>query len=138
MFALVRKQFSALRAANSDAEELIRKLKDGMDYTIELKRTRNLGWHRKYWLLCSIIAENLPEPTKKEAVSDYIKMESGHVRVVRVNGELREYPDSISFSSMNAEGWESFWERAVEVCCTKIIPGLDKEELELELYELLR
>src|ERR1700719_1306652 len=100
MFALVRKQFMALRPASSDSEELIRGLKDGIDYTIELKRTRNLKWHRKYWLACTIIAENLPEPTTKEAVSDYTKIESGHVRTIKIGGEYRQYPDSISFSSM--------------------------------------
>ncbi len=138
MFLLVRKQFGALRPANSDTEELIRKLKDGTEYSIELKRTRNLQWHRKYWLLCTIISENLPDNVSKEGVSDYIKIESGHVRLEKIGGEIHKFPKSISFSSMSAEEWESFWQRAVEVCCEKIIPGLVKEEIELEIFELLR
>ncbi len=139
MLLLVRKHFGALRPANEDAEEVIKKLKDG-DYQIEIKRSRNLKWHRKYWLACTIVSENMreDEPVSKEAVSDYVKIETGHVNLVKIRGEIYRFPKSISFSSMAPEEWEVFWEKAVEVFCAKLIPGLDRDELELELFELLR
>lgn len=137
MLALMRKHFSALRPCNADAEELLKKLKDGLEYSVEVKRPRNLKWHKKYWLACRIIAENMPDATK-EAVSDYIKIQTGHVHTVKVRGEFYKFPKSISFASMDATEWEAFWERAVKVMCEELIAGLDSDELEKELFELLQ
>jgi hypothetical protein len=138
MYALVQKRFGALRPANEDAENLIKKLKDGIEYKCEITRPRNIKFFRKYWVLCGIIAENYPAPITKETVSDIIKVEAGHVRIVKIGNIIHAFPDSISFQRMTEDEWESFWPRAVQVCCEKIIPGLDNNEVEQEILELTK
>ncbi len=39
---------------------------------------------------------------------------------------------------MTQEQWEEQWPKFVQVACEKIIPGLMNEEVELEIFELLR
>ena len=74
----------------------------------------------------------------KAQVLHLVKMGVGHVDWVSFNGQLVPVPKSISYHDMpdNAE-FKKFFDDAVDFICRKIIPGLNRSDLEREVYELL-
>ena len=42
-------------------------------------------------------------------------------------------PKSIAFGNMPQDEWEAFFERFLDLICTKIMPNTDSEELRQEL-----
>jgi len=105
---------------------------------VEMKRPRNLGHHRKFWALVSLIYQNQTHYKSPEALCDVIKVLAGYAVVTRGKGGREIHiPKSISFASMDQTEFEQFWERVVTVVCEQIIPGLDRKELETELMDLV-
>lgn len=137
MQALFRKDLNALRPASEEAEELLRKLKLGKEVMVEVKRPRNLQWHKLYWKTMQLIADNLDVRYSPEAISDYIKLQIGHVNVYEINGQVMQTPKSISFANMDQTEWEAYWEQAINYACEHLIPGLKSEELKNEVLRMV-
>lgn len=138
MKAFVKRDLGGrLCAADRPSDEALRKLKAGQVFQVEVKRPRNIGHHRKWWALCSLIAENMDGDVSAETVSDVLKIRAGHVKVVRTKGGEVFLPDSISFAAMDQGAFEQFWERAVAVVARDVIPGINRADLEREVQEMI-
>lgn len=104
----------------------------------EIKRPRNLGHHRKFWALISMIYENQSRYASPEVLLDAIKVHIGHCEVIRLSdGREVHTPKSISFAAMDQIAFGLFWDRVVACVCREIIPGLDRADLERELLDLV-
>lgn len=104
----------------------------------DVKRPRNLGHHRRFFALVSVIYENQTRYTSPETLLDAIKVHIGHCDVMKLSdGREVHTPKSISFASMDQIAFGLFWDRVVACVCREIIPGLDRADLERELLDLV-
>lgn len=131
------KDLRSLRPADPLAEEIMRSLKAGAMVTVEVRKSRNLQHHRLYWSLMQLVADNMDGNYSAEVVSDVVKIRAGHVIPVRTaKGEVF-LPKSISFAAMDQQDFREFFDRAIQVVTSDILPGLDSETLRREVYEMI-
>ena len=139
------KKFTAgFLAEDDEAMDLVRKYEDGTRVMIEVRRPRNLGQHRLYFKLLQTVHDNLPEPMTErfpnvDKLLIGIKFAIGLTDTVIVGGVEHEYPRSIAFESMPQDEFEeSVWKPTLDLVEQKIIPGIDRAELEREVRELIQ
>lgn len=105
---------------------------------ITFRRPRNIGHHRKFFALLSLIYENQTRYQSIEELLDVVKVLTGHCNVVTMrDGKEVFVPKSIAFASMDQSAFEAFWEKVVKVVCEKILPGITKADLEREMLEFI-
>lgn len=129
----VRHRNGVLAPASPEAIEIIRALPEGKEVSCSIRRPRSHRHHRKYWALCRLVASNHEQLKNEKMVDQVIKIESGHVDLVKVGGAYYKLPRSISFSAMDQDGFNEFYNRACDVVCDKLLPGVDREEVQEQL-----
>lgn len=109
----------------------------------EVRKPRNLKFHRKFFALVKLLYENLPEASAAHYASqdeflDALKWAAG-VRETfkRPGGEIGERPGSINFAKMDDTSFAEFYDKVIDLACTKIIPGMDSDALREEILDLL-
>lgn len=106
--------------------------------TVTVKKSRNVGHHRKFFALLALIHSNQSHYRSIDELLDAIKVYVGHCVVMQLrDGTEVRVPKSISFSKMDQTEFNAFWDRVVKVVCEQILPGVTKEELERELLDLV-
>jgi hypothetical protein len=132
------KQFDALRPDDEDALAILHTLKMGEAVSVEVKRPRNLKHHRLYWKLMQVVCDNQEHYRNKEELSDAFKIEVGLFTWARGPDRIEyQKPGSISWAKMDQAEFNTFFTKAVNFLCTKVIPGMDSTALRNEVYELL-
>lgn len=137
MTALFRRDISSLRPVNSQADDVMRRLKHGDLVSVDVRKPRNVGMHRLYWALCQLVASNMDGDFSSEVVSDVIKVRTGHVTVVRTKKGEVFIPKSISFASLDQIQFAEFFDRAIKVVVSDILPGLDSDTLRSEVEAII-
>lgn len=133
---IMKKGLRGLEPDNDLARQILSKLKPGEPVRVDIKRPRSLPWHRRYWALVSLIAEN--SSYTPDEVHQLLKLRCGCTKVIHErSGNTVTLPDSIAFDRMDAEAWTSFWNRVVDYGATHLIGGITKEALQNEIAELL-
>lgn len=67
-----------------------------------------------------------------------IKVALGYGETVKLpDGRAILIPGSISFAAMDQGEFEQFYERAVELILTRILPGVDRPELDAQVMDIL-
>jgi hypothetical protein len=114
------------------------KLKEGTDVVCEVKRARNVRFHKKFFALLRLVLDNLPDDTirglelySEEAFLLQLKedMKLYHV----TNGGVKQYI-SISFAAMDDTAFERFYSLCVKLITTKYLPGVTAKSIEDEIY----
>ena len=120
-----------------------RKLKIGEVYEADIRRPRNLAFHRKYFALI-----NLAWEYQDERVTEHFRHDVG---VFRKTVELAagwcepvwsidrrewvEMPKSIAFDSMDADEFRNVYERVKDVLFSHFLRNVTVEEFERNLAE---
>ncbi|TQV80363.1 DUF1367 family protein [Denitrobaculum tricleocarpae] len=137
MKTVFRKTLRGLVPVDEDAHSEFSKCKLDRDVMVEIKRHRNMHNHNKYWVLCTIIADNSERWPTKERASHMLKIATGHYdEVLRPNGGIDRVPHSMSIASMEAAKFEAFFDQVINLTCAKIIPHLDPGGLRSEIENL--
>lgn len=105
----------------------------------KVQQPRNVQHHRKLFALLGVVFPHQEHYATVEGLLDGIKLATGHTREV-VNAETGEHhlsPASIAFDKMDQDAFEQFYDRAVDLICRRIIPGLGRSDLEREVNEVL-
>lgn len=138
MEVLLIRDGNRLAPADPISEESIRQLKNGETVTANLRRPRNPRHHKLLFALLKIVYENQEAyPTTQELLSA-IKMATGLFDTGKtVDGIPYAIPKSISFASMDQTSFAEWYDKALDVIITKIIPGLDKEGLREEVLSII-
>lgn len=124
-----------LIANNRHSQEQLDALEIGRVYRVKISKPRNVRMHRLYWALCGAVAEQLDKPS--ELISQLIKIRAGHVDLVRtVQGEV-QIPKSISFAKMDQTQFRDFFDKAIEVVCSDILPGVDSDDLRARVNDMI-
>ena len=126
---------------DDDYEEK-KKLKLGQTYSVEVKVTRNVDFHRKYFALISYAWEFLNEQETerfrtKENFRKYVEVAAGHCDVI-FHPRLQEYveiPKSISFGKMDNAEFSDLYKRVKDVIFSIIGNRVSQDQFERLLLD---
>ena len=102
----------------------------GVTYRLVATRAagRSVRQHRMLFGLISIAVDNYADPIDSEAVLDVLKLQTGHVNVVKlIIGQVVMTPKSISFARMTQDAFNPWFQKAIAVLCRDFVPGLTEE-----------
>lgn len=104
-----------------------RKLKLGETYEVDIRRPRNLGRHRMFFAMLNIGHQNTAMDLPFETYRRWAIMKAGFVRIYETpRGQMFE-PESIAFSSMDEDMFQSVFDRVLDVIIEDI--GVEKKEI---------
>lgn len=116
-----------LRPASNPTLDRWSKWKDGTLVQVTVNRPRHANRLRLYWALCSRIADALGNVTA-ENVSDILKIETGHCKIIKGKTDTWRVPQSISFTQMSEDQFKEFLARAVQIIAEQWLPALPPSE----------
>lgn len=132
--AIMRKQMGSLVPMDSQGEDLLKAIQQGVDVKVTVTQSRNIKAHRLYWKMCGMVAQNTDDGWTDQNVSDLLKIATGHYSVTKGRqGQEYKIPKSIDFASMGQEEFGPFLDRCIAMVCERIIPGLPESEFRREL-----
>ena len=118
----------------SDYDEK-RKLKLGETYEADIKRPRNIGFHRKFFALINLGHQNTSLEMPFETYRRYVIMKAGYFNsYITPKGTLIE-AQSISFSSMDEDTFSDLYSRALDVIIKDI--GATETEIQNALIDFM-
>lgn len=120
--------------------EALQKIPEGATARVEASVPRNKQYHRFYWAMLGTIKRNLPEGVTLDldALHQVVKLGAGCKHIVKLpNGAFYELPGSIAFDRMDETAFRQFMDNAIKFVVSDLVPGMDSEVLENELYNLL-
>lgn len=132
-----RKQLFGLEPTDEASEAAMSAIKLGECIELRIKRPRNLQMHRLFWKLMETVYQNQSHYKSAEEVCTAFKLAVGHTDVVRTRRGDVYVPRSISFAKMDQVAFHAFFKSAVDFCVSEVIPGMNSEELEREVLELV-
>lgn len=124
--------------ANAPSAESLAKLAANKWLLAEIRMPRNTKHHKKYFALLQAIFQHQDEYPTMRSLQRGMKKRLGFGEWVTLKSGEREFiEDSISFASMDQTEFDQFYERAVQVILTEILPGVDSRDLEREVQDIL-
>ena len=138
---MTKTQQQALVPFDDMAREAVAKLKPGAGVFVEMKRVRNIRFHRKFFALLNLAFE-LWEPEQKtwkghaltknfERFRDDITILAGHYEAVfDINGNVKLKPKSISFANCDEDEFERVYKGVLDVVWDKILKQANYESPE--------
>ena len=155
-----------LRPATDEALAWVRRMNPGNIIECDVVRPRSQQHHRLFFALLKIVSDNHPDGASVDMLLDIIKLGVGHTTLVklpqRVLGRiiaqlmpwLKQFipssylditlrgdvyyavPKSISFAAMDEDEFGEFFNKAVDYIIAEILPGIDKDALTREVYDM--
>jgi hypothetical protein len=121
-----------------------KRLKEGDEVVVEIKRARNVKFHKKYFALLRLALDSMPEQIvaqyrlySVEDLNKLVKYFLGYADLVSV-GELHYLQErSIAFDKMDESEFETFYKRAVQLIRDTFLIGVTDEQIKEELYRFL-
>ncbi len=134
----MRKTLGGLKPTTRASEEAYERLPLNEDVKVEITRPRNLLHHRKWFALLQVIYPHQTlYPTMKTFLAA-IKCALGYGETVRLpDGRTVLVPSSISFAKMDQAAFEQFYDRALDLIQTRILPGIDREDVDREVADII-
>jgi len=130
---LVARKLGGLYPVDEASENAVRKIGLGEIVTVDLKRPRNLQFHRQFFMMLHTILQNQEHYTSIDDLLEVCKLRIGHCHTVQTKlGEVK-IPDSISFATMDENSFADFYDRACAWVVSEVIPGLERTNLDEEI-----
>lgn len=135
-------------AADEDARVALNKHAIGTTFPadIPIRRTRSLLWHKKYWQLMKMLADNLDSvEVAPDLVLPIRNKDDAHVAMKYITGLFDSYAlpgaviriiKSTSFDDMTADEWTAYWSRAMDAVHQKFLPGIAVASIEDEIARM--
>lgn len=120
--------------ANSYDENLMMKYQPGDIVRAKISKPRNVKHSNKFHALLQKVFPHQNMWPTYDLFRKAIQRAVGYFE--EVNGQV--FDVSIAFDSMDQKEFEEFYDRVVMLVCERIIPGLDKADLEREVDEILK
>ena len=132
------KRIGGLIPSDPITADLVSKLPFGATIKAKVSKPRNPKHHAKIWaLMTKVVEAGAPFPTA-ESLMFYIKVRTGHCDMVQgIRGHKFPMPRSISFAAMDQTAFSAFYDAAVKVICTEVLPGLTDGELMAEINQMV-
>lgn len=137
----------ALLPADEQAKAVIEGWKLGQGVRAEVKRARNIDFHRKFFAMLNVAFEAW-EPAvewKGEIVAknferfrkDLLILAGYADPVVNIRGEVRMEARSISFASMDEDEFERVYSAVADVILQRILTRYTRDDLDRVVNEIL-
>ncbi|MDZ4248654.1 MAG: DUF1367 family protein [Candidatus Nanopelagicales bacterium] len=127
------KKLSALYPVDEEAQAVMRTIGQGEIIATEIRRPRNLAFHRRLFAMLHIVLENQTYYKSMDDLLDVAKLAVGHYRTIGTKwGDVR-IPSSISFAAMDQPAFQEFYDKVVEWVTREVIPGLRRSDLDEEV-----
>src|SRR5262249_13540028 len=124
--------------ADSLSADAIASIRDREYVTASIRRPRNAAHHRKLWALLQAVFEAQTTFATTYDLLQALKGATGLFETGKtVDGIPWVAPGSIAFASMSQSEFEQFYDKAVDVILTKIIPNAQKVDLEQQVQAIL-
>lgn len=138
MRVLCQKQLGALRPVDDAGRDDLAKIANGAFVTVEVKRPRNVAFHRKYWALVNLVFENMDRYPSPDDLHAAIKIAAGLRTAIQLpDGTMGYIPGSIAFHKMGQSGFEAFFDRVCDLIAAHFLPGVTSEALKAEVEDLI-
>lgn len=136
---LFRKRLSALRPADSEAEESLSRLRQDEIVRVEWKRIRNPRQHRLFFALLKLAFESQSRYETQEALRKAWLIHAGLFdRFETKDGTTVAVPKSMAFGNMpNDEFERDVLEPFIKFICEHVIPNLSDEALRAEAEDMV-
>lgn len=134
---IFRRELFGLSATDDASEAALKAVKLGECVELKIKSPRNLQQHRLFWKLMETVCNNQEHYASPEEVCTAFKFAVGHYDTLRTKRGDVLVPKSIAFAKMDQAKFGEFFKRAVEFCCSEVIPNMNSETLEREIMELV-
>lgn len=134
---LIKKHFGKLIPVyNSDAERLKDcRLKEGEIYEVEIKKKRNVLYHRKWHSLANLYYDNQDIFTDYNKCWKWLVIESGFVEEVKTPKGIEIVRKSVSFDSMDDIEFHKLYQKTIDVICRTI--DVEEKDLMNEIVEYM-
>lgn len=130
---LFKKSLRGLEPADEVSIETLKRFKLGESAWIEVKKARNVKFHRLYFALLNLTFENQERYTNFEHFRKAVQIAAGHVEeLITLDGEVLLQPKSIAFDQLDELGFQVVFSETMKVCA-KLLGDLDLHELEMEV-----
>lgn len=138
MILYMVKDGSFLRPAGAVDMELFEKIPGGKPVEVQVHARRNIKFHRLVWGLVHLCFKHQSHYTNPEDLMDDFKIATGHFRLItRMDGKQDREPESISFAKMDEVKFRSFFDKLLDIVIARIIPGVNREAFEEQVYLLI-
>lgn len=97
-------------------------------------------FHRKFWALANLVADNQDHYDGPEQVVAALKAATGHCDwlPMRDKKHMVAIPKSIAFHKMDQTEFAAFYDKCIDVVASHFLPGVDSAALRQEVEEFLR
>lgn len=115
-------------------KELLFSIADGAECIVEMKGKHNIKQFRLFWGLCQLVAE--ADDDTKLNVKKWLCVATGHTDIwFEPNGKMHVDPASISFSELEQNEFNEFFQRALILVADRL--GSKPNEIRQRLEEML-
>lgn len=123
-----------LSPASAYDQERLDQYRIGASLEVVVRQDRSLPHHRLYWAILSEVVKNEETFYSSTQLHETLKIELGYNKpLVRLDGSIQFVPDSTAFEKMDEAEFKPYFDRAMDLICEYVIPGLDMDLLIAEL-----
>lgn len=109
---------------------LLERFRADVPILADLSERRNEGRHRLYWAVLQAVCDATGKWPNVEALHWALKVRLGYIEeIASIDGEPLIRPRSTSFSRMGEQDFRTFFDAAMLVITTDVVPGLTPEDL---------
>lgn len=115
--------------------------KQGDIVRVQISKPRNPRHHAKYWAMLGIVHEGTAVqdlyPTT-DKLHQAIKGALGYYTDIKLpDGKVFQVVDSIAFESMDQDEFQEFYNKAVDLIVTQVVPNLNRDDLVREVESMV-
>jgi hypothetical protein len=141
MKLVARKQDNAIRAETRLAIDELDKIKDGSLVTVEVKKSRSVAHHNRFFALVQFCWEHQREPVRyktAEAMRAALTISAGHrTEIYMADGTVAYMANSIAWEAMDQTAFNEFWARVCDAIKRHYVPGITDEHIRQGLMDLI-
>lgn len=135
---LMLKKSNNLSPVDSIGIEALAGFDNGATVKAAITQPRNIRFHRMWFALLQTVFESQTLFTTLDEMHAAIKIGVGYFEERRtLKGHTYIHPKSISFSKLDNAGFKQFFDRALDVVLTNILPNVKRADIEDRVFEIL-
>lgn len=116
--------------ANFDLELITGRFKKGDSVYVQFKNARSLPRQRLYWSLVRQVFKNNTHFGSENSLHKMLLLACGVTEpLFTVDGDIQLLPSSTAFEAMEEDEFRQYFDKAMEIITTKIMPGTSIELL---------
>lgn len=108
----------------------------------DVRRPRNPKHNAKFWVLMQTVWESTEAQDRyasPRALAKAIELALGYFDTIKLpDGTVGFAIHSLNFESMSQDEFSEFYRQAVDVIVEQIVPGLNREDLERRVLEMVK